>query len=72
MGGRPTDIRRQRLGASLRAALAVALAAGVLVAANALSSPLYGRWRTGSLPALSERTVDVLRDSKGTIEAVAV
>lgn len=72
MGGRPTDIRRQRLGASLRAALAVALAAGVLVAANALSSHLYGRWRTGSLPALSERTVDVLRDSKGTIEAVAV
>ena len=72
MGKRPTDIRRKRLGASLRAAVAVALAAGVLAAANALSSRLYARWRTGALPALSERTQEVLRDSTGTIEAVAV
>ena len=71
MGKRPTDIRRRRRGASARAALAVALAAGVLAAANALSSRLYARWRTGSLPALSDRTLEVLRDSRGTVEAVA-
>ena len=72
MGKRPTDIRRKRFGASVRAALAVALAAGVLVAANALSSRLYVRWRTGSLPALSDRTLEVLRESRGTVDAVAV
>lgn len=69
---RSTDIRRRRLGASLRAALAVALAAAILVAANALSSRLYAHWTPGAQPALSEQTLEVLRSAAGVVEATAV
>lgn len=61
-----------RIGASLRAGTAVALAAGVLVAANALSARLYARWKTGAVAGLSDRTVEVLRGARGVVEAVAV
>ncbi len=69
---RPPDIRRRRLGASLRAALAVALAAAILAAANLLSARLYAHWRPGSVPALSDGTLEVLRAATGVIEATAV
>ncbi len=66
------DIRRRRFGASVRAALAVVLAAGIFVAANALSARLYAHWSTGSVRALSDRTVEVLRAASGVVEATAV
>ena len=61
-----------RRGASLRAAVAVALAAGSFAAANALSSRLYAHWKTGGVAALSERTREVLRGASGVVEATAV
>ncbi|MBQ9726745.1 MAG: Gldg family protein [Kiritimatiellae bacterium] len=66
------DIRGKRIGASLRAALAVALAAGALFFANALSSRVYARWKTGGVPGLSDRTLEVLRGMRGVVDAVAV
>lgn len=69
---RPTDIRRRRFGASVRAALAVALAAGILASANALSARLYARWTPGARMALSERTLEALRATAGVVEATAV
>ena len=69
---RPPDFRRRRFGASVRAALAVAFAAGILVAANALSTRLYAHWSTGSVRALSDRTLEVLRAATGVVEATAV
>jgi len=68
----PSDIRRRRFGASMRAALAVVLAAAILAAANALSSRLYAHWTPGAVPALSERTLEVLRSAAGVVEATAV
>ena len=69
---RPVDIRRRRLGASARAAIAVALAAGVVVAANALSARVYAHWRTGGSQGLSDRTLEVFRGMRGVVDAVAV
>ena len=68
----PADIRRRRFGASVRAVVAIALAAAILVVANALSTRLYAHWTTGSVRALSDRTLEVLRAANGVVEATAV
>ena len=68
----PRDIRRRRHGAGVRSFAAVALAAGVLVAANALSAKgLYAHWGIRPHYALSERTQRVLADTEGELALCA-
>ena len=69
----PRDIRRRRRGAGVRSFVAVALAAGVLAAANALSAKgLYAHWTVRPDTALSDRTRRILADTEGALELRAV
>lgn len=68
----PRDIRRRRHGAGARSFAAVALAAGVLVAANALSAKgLYAHWAVRPHYGLSERTQRILADAEGELALCA-
>ena len=65
----PRDIRRRRHGAGARSFVAIALAAGVLVAANALSAKgLYAHWPIRPRLGLSENTRRILADAEGSLE----
>lgn len=65
----PRDIRRRRHGAGARSFAAVALAAGVLAAANALSAKgLYAHWPIRPRLGLSENTRRILAGAEGTLE----
>ena len=69
----PREIRRRRRGAGARSFVAVALAAGVLAAANALSAKgLYAHWTVRTDTGLSERTRRVLADTEGALGLCAV
>ena len=69
----PRDIRRRRRGAGARSFVAIALAVGVLVAANALSARgLYARWTVRADAGLSERTRRVLANTEGALGLCAV
>jgi len=69
----PRDIRRRRRGAGARSFVAVALAAGVLAAANALSAKgLYAHWTVRKDAELSERTRRILADTEGALVLRAV
>ena len=64
----PRDIRRRRRGAGVRSFAAVALAAGVLAAANALSAKgLYAHWSVRPRYGLSDRTRRILADVEGEL-----
>ena len=68
----PRDIRRRRHGAGARSFAAIALAAGVLVAANALSAKgLYAHWAVRPNYGLSERTQRILADAEGELALCA-
>ena len=68
----PREIRFRRLGAGARAGIASLLAAGVLLAANALSARLYAHWTYRGAAALSPETLRLLQGTTGTFEIDAL